>query len=518
MNILAANTATPTQRAACCADNLQSLKCPSSKVKTSIFYTNDIHGQIPKMERLYSAGIQSQLAAKQTGADFFKLSSGDTFIGSDKGRNMAAAQFIDMSGYDAETLGNHEFDITASICGDLLKNSSVIILGMNSNFPNQTSELSKKVLRSAVIEKPNGEKYGLIGIQPPDMTSRIRDKEVLEGVTIDDKEQTKVELQQEVNQLRAKGINKIILLSHGGNTLEKEIAQSISGIDVILGGHSHDLIRGIKEGENLFYSPEGEPVVITQAGRDGNNFGVLNLEFNDKGQITYVQNNITETNVFSSNLIMKSVIDSILGKSPEIGRLEYVDPLPANNITEENPWADFVSDAVREELGADIVLINSANFRGSVDTGRVTIRDIQSIFPFNNKLFKVRLNEKDLVDAIRACGKTLSAENKKPGIMQVSGLTYALDAAGNLLELMFIDSQGRKNAIDINNPNPNHYFTAIYDEFLVSGGDNLDMLKRSDADIIERYTFDKDVPTVEHIKSLQQPFSVKKDGRIQIIK
>ncbi len=518
MNILAVNSAAPTQKAACCAANLKELKSPSSKVKTSIFYTNDIHGQIPKMERLYSAGLCSEMEAKSNGADFFKLSSGDTFIGSDNKRNRAAAQYIDISKYDAEALGNHEFDITASVCADLLKNSSVKILGMNMNFPNQASELAKKVVRSTVVKKQNGEEYGLIGIQPPDMESRLRNKSILEGISIDDKEQTLVELQQEVNQLKAQGINKIILLSHGGNSFEKEIAQRVSGIDVILGGHSHDLIRGVKEGENLFYSPAGEPVVITQAGRDGNNFGVLNLEFNESGQITYVQNNIRETNTYSSNLIMKSIIDNILGKSPIIGRLDKVDPLPENNITEENPWADFVADAVKKELDADIVLINSANFRGSVDTGVVTVRDIQSIFPFNNKLFKVKINEKDLVDAIRACGKTLSAENKKPGIMQVSGLTYSLDSNGNLLELMYIDSQGNKNAIDINNPNPNRYFTAIYDAFLIGGGDNLAMLKRKDDEIIQKYDYDKDVPTIEHITSLQQPFSVRKDGRIQIIK
>ena len=92
----------------------------------------------------------------------------------------------------------------------------------------------------------------------------------MEGITIDDKEQTIKELQEEVAKLQQQGVNKIILLSHEGNTVEKEIAQRVTGIDVILGGHSHDLIEGVTPGENLFYSPSGEPVVITQAGRDGN--------------------------------------------------------------------------------------------------------------------------------------------------------------------------------------------------------------------------------------------------------
>jgi len=493
------------------------LKNPNSSLKTSLFYINDIHGQIPKMQRLTAASDAASVNAEKNGVDLLKLSSGDTFIGSDDKRNLAAARFLDIAGIQAQTLGNHEFDITASICGNLLKNSTTQILGMNLNFPDNTSPLSQKVLRSTVIEGNSGERYGLIGVQPSDLGSRMKKKEILEGITVDDKDQTLKELQEEVNKLKQQGLNKIILLSHEGNSIEKEIAQRVSGIDVILGGHSHDLIEGVKEGENLFYSPTGEPVVITQAGRDGNHFGILNLEFNDDGQITYIQNNVMDTNLYSPNLIMSKTVDGILGKSPEIGSLKHVDPIPKNNLIEENPWADFVTDAIKTKLDADIVLVNSANFRGSVDYGTVTERDISSIFPFNNKLFKVKLNEKDLVDAIKLCGKSLTSKNSKPGIMQVAGLTYTLDSQGNLMELTYTDKQGAKRAIDVNNPDSAKVYTAVYDEFLIGGGDNLEMLKRQDSEIIERYDFDKDKVTIDYIKEIAQPFEVRKDNRIRII-
>ncbi len=495
----------------------KTLNNPVSTTKTSIFYINDLHGQVPKMQRLMAAGEHASVKAQQTGSDLLKLCSGDTFIGSDEKRNLAAASFLDLAQIDAEAPGNHEFDVTAAICGKLLKDSKTKILGMNMNFPDNNSLLAQKVLRSAIVDGKSGEKYGLIGVQPSDMSERLKNKEIMEGITIDDKEQTIKELQEEVAKLQQQGVNKIILLSHEGNTVEKEIAQRVTGIDVILGGHSHDLIEGVKEGENLLYSPSGEPVVITQAGRDGNHFGFLNLEFDKNGRITYVQNNIMDTNFYSPNLIMSKTIDSILGQSPVIGHLKHVDPIPKNNLIEENPWADFVSDALRKNLDADIVLVNSANFRGSVDYGRVTERDITSIFPFNNKLFKVKLNEKDLVDAIKLCGKSLAANNSKPGIMQVSGLTYTLDSQGDLKDLTYIDKQGHTRSIDINNPDPNKVYTAIYDEFLIGGGDNLEMLKRDDKDILERYTFDKDKVTIDYIKSLPQPFEVRKDNRIKIV-
>ncbi len=488
------------------------------KTKTSIFYINDIHGQVPKMQRLVSASHHAGLNAANNGSDILKVCAGDTFIGTDEKRNLAAARFLDTAGIHAHALGNHEFDITASICGNLLKNSNVKTLGMNLNFPNNNTPLAKNVLRSTVIYGTSGEKYGLIGVQPSDLASRIKKKEILEGITTDDKEQTIIELQEEVNKLKQQGINKIILLSHEGYSVEQEIAQRVNGIDVIIGGHSHDLIEGVTDGENLVYSPTGEPVIITQAGRDGNHYGILNLEFDDKGQVTYVQNNVMDTNLHNPNMVMTKIVDSILGKSPEIGVLNHVDPIPKNNLLEENPWADFVADALRKNLDADIVLINSANFRGSVDHGIVTERDITSIFPFNNKLFKVKLNEKDLVEAIKQCGKSLSAKNSKPGIMQVSGLTYTLNSQGDLTSLYYIDKQGNKKQIDINNPDEDKVYTAIYDEFLVGGGDDLEMLKRDDDEIIERYPFDKDKVTIEYIKSLSRPFDVHTDERIKIQK
>lgn len=490
---------------------------PLSSTKLSMAYSNDLHGQLPKMTRLVSAYDHAERQAQAKGSDILKISSGDEFIGSDIKRNSAVADYINISGIHAKSLDNHGFDMTASVCGQLLKNSKAKVLGMNVNFPHQNSDLAQKVISSTVVDGQSGEKYGLIGIAPVDLVSRVKKKEILEGLTVDDKEQTIKGLQEEVNKLHSQGINKIFLLSHSGNDFEKEIAQKVSGIDVIAGGHSHDLIHGVKEGENLLYSPAGEPVVITQAGRDGNNFGILELEFNPQGQITYVQNNLYDTNKFPQHNVMARAIDAKLGKSPVIGTLGHADPIPKNNIKEENPWADFVADACRNALDTDIVLINSANFRGSVGLGEITERDISSIFPFCNKLFKVRINEKDVVDAVKHCAKTLVSKNGKPGIMQVSGLTYTLDSQGNLLDMYYVDKQGNKQQVNVNNPDENKFYTAVYDEFLINGGDNMDMLVRKDDQILERYDFDKDKVTINYIKSLSQPFEVKSDGRIKIV-
>ena len=80
----------------------KSMVNPASVTKTSIFYINDVHGQIPKMQRLVSASEHAGLLADERGADLLRLSSGDIFIGKDKKRNGVAASFLNIAGIDAQ--------------------------------------------------------------------------------------------------------------------------------------------------------------------------------------------------------------------------------------------------------------------------------------------------------------------------------------------------------------------------------------------------------------------------------
>ncbi len=493
---------------------VNSVSAPSTNVKTSIFYINDIHGQVPKMEQITSASTQFDSYAKQQKSDALKLSSGDIFIGGDKKTNQVAANFLQTAGIQATTIGNHEIDGSVSTLAGFISNIKTKFLGMNMNIPDD-SKLNGKVARSTIIEE-NGNKYGIIGLQPIDIMHRIKSPKLLEGITIDNEQETLKELQEEVDGLEKQGVNKVIVLSHTGNVEDKKIAQTVKGVDVILGGHSHDLIKGIKEGENLFYTSTGDPVVITQAGRDGHNFGVLDLEFDASGKIKKAENSVIPTKDYSKSLIMTTQTDKILGPSPQIGVLKNSPGYPKNSLIEENACADFVADAVKKELGADIVLINSANFRGNLVAGSITARDISSIFPFKNRLCKVQITEKELIDALNHGGTSLKSPDNKPNIMQVSGMTYTLNKDGKVVEATYIDNNNQKHSIDVNNPDPNKKYTAIYDDFICQGNDKFTMLNKMDS-LIEYYEFDKDKVTSDYISKLNnQPFEIAKDGRITI--
>ena len=483
-----------------------------NSVKADIFYVNDIHGQVPKMEKLVTASRAFDRFVKDRGTDTFKVSAGDIMLGQHKPTNQSAINFLDIAGITLSTIGNHELDKGIRPFKELIKTAKTQFLGTNMNFPQGSDDKITPV----TIKEINGHKYGFLGIQPSSLTARIKDASYMEGVTIDSPEQTIKELQEHIDNLKKQGINKIILLSHAGIDYDKKIAKELDGLDIIIGGHSHDLIKDVKNGENLFFSKSGEPVIITQAGRDGNNFGVLSVEFDEKGVLKNIQNSVFDTQKYNKSLVMTTLTDSLFGKPQVVGKVAVAPPMPESPLTEENPYADFLADAIRSEMDVDIAIINSANLRGSLNVGDVTDRDISSITPFRNRMVKTYLTEKELVDALKFGAKSVVSHDKKPGLLMGSGIRYTVSRQGELLSLNFVDKQGNSKPVDINNPNPNKKYLCAYDDFLAKGGDRFSMLNKID-NLVEYYDYDKDTVAVNYIKKMNKPLTIRTDGRVQVV-
>src|SRR5574344_402289 len=482
----------------------------------SFFTVNDIHAQVVKMERIKSAADAFDSFVPQEKTDKFKFSSGDIALGEDKGLNKVAYDFENNLGINAATLGNHECDIDVNSLANLVSGAKFNILAMNVDV-NPKSPLAGKFKKSEIIEK-NGDKYGLIGLAPFDMFTRIKDKSKQNDFRIKDIQTTKKELQEEVNKFKAQGVNKVILLSHVGYVNDVDIANSVDGIDIIFGGHSHEKLEGMNEGKNLFYSKKtGEPTIITQAGKDGNAFNILNVSFNEKGVIKSAQNNVVNSKDYGKNLLFEYDTDKVLGRPEAVGIIASEAPAPKHQLIEENPNADLIADAMRSETGADIAMINSPNLRGIFEKGSINTRDITEISPFKNKMTIIKLSEKDLVDALKYSGKALSVPDNKPGIFQVSGMKYSMNKKGELLKASYFDKNiGKDVPIDVNNPNMFKTFTVAIDDFCSKGKDGFTMLNKFDS-AIKVYDYDKDKMTADYIKKQKAPINVKSDGRIQIV-
>lgn len=484
--------------------------------QTDIFYINDNHGRIGNMARIYSAKEFYDSQSKSSSADKLVLAAGDISAGADLHLVKAANTYMNGLGVDAISDGNHEYDANPSDIAKSKKGAKFKSLGMNLQIP-KGNPLDGVIEKSFVIEK-NGHKYAIIGLAPPDLHERIRDNDSRKQIGVDDFEKTLKDVQSKIDEYKKQGINKVILLSHCGLEKDQRLAKETSGIDIIIGGHTHDLLEGIKEGKNLIYSKSNEPVIITQAGKDGEYFGDLKITWDDKkGIIVKAQNNVTPSNNFKRNRVLKGVFDHILGKSEYLGEVKSATGPTKNRLIDPNPNAFFIMDAVKQEFDTDLALINVGNIRGFFEAGPLDSRQVFEVVPLKNNMVKMKLTEKEVVDALKNGAKSFINPGNKPSIVIPSGLKYTVTRGGVVKSATFIDKSGKEIPIDVNNPDPNKIYTVATDDFFASGGDNLIPNKIKTGEIDEKFDFDKDKLTCDYIKKLNAPIEIKDDGRIQVV-
>lgn len=494
---------------------------------TSWFYVNDVHGKMTNMERIYNmtkefdatpaAKIAPAFWNKNTGdVSKFKVASGDIILGANYIHNQVANKFLDWSGFIASALGNHELDVVEpGNLAKLLSDSKYKMLAANVDIK-EGSPLVGKIQKSMVVER-DGEKYGLIGIAPEDMLERVKMNNTLKDFSVKNDDETIKIVQDEVNKLQTQGINKIIVLSHEGTKKDQRLAQETSGIDLIFGAHTHDLIEGLQEGVNLFTSKSGEPVILTQAGKDGENVGILNVDFDENGVVKKAQNNVIKTKNYNRPLFVKDSVEDIIGKPEIIGKVKAAVAPPEQRLIENNPHGNLIADAMRNELGTDIAILNAGNIRGNFSEGTVDSRLISDITPFEDKMWIIGLSEKQIVDAINVGLKSLTKSSNKPGILLVSGLKYKANKQGELLDLEFIDKNNQVHKIDVKNPDPNKKYTVAADDFFATGGDGYLESNKNPDFVLQKFDMDKNKLACDYIKKMDQPMEIKDDHRIEIM-
>ena len=481
-----------------------------------IGYINDLHGQTNNMMRILS-GIKGDII----------LSGGDNDIGDEKNRPVhdATAKFLNLAQVKATALGNHEMDTKQ---GDLKEtaskfNGNILAINIeqkpldtisNEEIENYNKTNIKEFIKPSVIVDVKGEKIGLIGTTPVDLTERATHPDYHKDCAAYDLEKTTELIQNEINDLKKQGVNKIIMLSHLGIARDKEVAAKTEGIDVIIGGHTHELLKGIEDGENLIYSKTGEPVIITEAGKDGKHFGELNLTFSKDGVITKAQNNLGDTSLYHRNLVHQYMFNEILGKPEQVGYIEYAPPAP-KSLLDENPHANFMCDAMKYEMDADIGVWNNNATRNYFKKGNIDSSDIKEIAPFADNISIADVSEETLVNAFKKATEiSYNSIGNKPGLLAVSGLNYTVSPSKKtIVGMNFVDKYGVEHPIDINNPSRDKKYKVVADSFIMSWGADYDVLSPKEECV--EYPFNKAYLTCEYIKHLNKPIVINQTGRIK---
>jgi 5'-nucleotidase / UDP-sugar diphosphatase len=295
-------------------------------------------------------------------------------------------------GYDAMTVGNHEFDDGPEVLSGFIDAVTFPVLMSNADISAEPRLLGK-LAKSAVIER-GGEKLGLIRLTPVDTRDLASpgDNVSFTGPV--------AAVQREVDELTAKGVNKIIVLSHSGYGVDQRVAAGTTGADVIVGGHSKTFLSNISDRADGPYPTMVGNTAITSAYAYGKLLGELTVLFDEAGGVV---------SATGEPLIMDAGVDEdaqtvrrfAKAAAPlEAIRQKIVAYVGAEMIVggcraRECEMGVLIADAMLERVksqGVQIAIQNGGGIRASLDSGEVTMGEILTILPFQNTLSTFRFS------------------------------------------------------------------------------------------------------------------------------
>lgn len=198
------------------------------------------------------------------GSPYFTLYKGDVEVG-----------LMNLMGYDAGTIGNHEFDFGLDAMAKMFKNLNYPIVCSNYDF---TGTVVEGLVKDYVILKRKGMKIGVFGLSPA--LSGLVSNENCVGVKYLDpvKEANRV-----VDILKKKKCDVIICISHLGwqdsyKDGDEYLVSGTRGIDLVLGGHSHTYFETLRYVKNL----DGKEIPVDQNGKHALFVGKMVLEMSKK--------------------------------------------------------------------------------------------------------------------------------------------------------------------------------------------------------------------------------------------
>ena len=196
------------------------------------------------------------------GSGYYTMFKGDVEVG-----------LMNQMGYDAATIGNHEFDFGLDNMARLFKMAKFPIVCTNYDF---TGTVCEGLVKPYVILKRKGVKIGLFGLSPK-MKGLVSDKNCV-GVKYLDP--ANVALETAAMLKKEKKCDVVICISHlgweiGGDD-DSYMIKNSRDIDLVLGGHSHTYLENLEYVNNL----DGKPVPVDQNGKHGIFIGrvVMNLK------------------------------------------------------------------------------------------------------------------------------------------------------------------------------------------------------------------------------------------------
>jgi 5'-nucleotidase / UDP-sugar diphosphatase len=403
-------------------------------VELDVLYTSDVHGHVDRGKATFlspefppvlggSATAATYVAAAReraaaAGRRVLLFDSGDLFQGtpvSAHTRGGVVIEWMNRIGYDAATVGNHDFDLGRENAERLARMAKFPILA--ANLYESDSGARPAWVRDHAVFDVDGIAVAVLGYITESTVQMAFEKNVagLEFRRIVDC------LPDDVRRVRAAGADLVFVLLHHGmpyrGELEgeyarmvardsagdlrhfgmdaMELARAVPGVDAYFAGHTH---QG-------FDRPWEDPVthaLVFEPYANGSSLGHVTFRIDratrqligyrthfDRGALLTLLEDEVWPDSLEASVMARAVEVAERGLDEVIARTRV--PLrrgPAG----ESLLGFLIADAFREELGADIAFQNTGGVRGDLRPGPITARDLLEIAPFGNTMVLARLD------------------------------------------------------------------------------------------------------------------------------
>lgn len=492
----------------------------------TILHTNDFHARFEPINK-YDSGCSAEdgaegkcfggsarlvtaiAEARAKSDNSILVDGGDQFQGSlfyTYYKGQLAAEMMNRMGYDAMTVGNHEFDDGPEVLRGFMDSIEFPMLMSNADYSAEAL-LAGKLLKSTVIEQ-GGEKLGLIGLTPQDT-----DELASPGANVLFSDPVAA-VQGEVDRLTASGVNKIIVLSHSGYVVDQRVASETTGVDVIVGGHSHSLLSNTDERAVGPYPTMVGNTAIVQAYAYGKFLGVLNVTFDDAGVVTEAKGDplVMDASVTEDSETMARIAEAAEPLNEIRNRVvaetaAAIDGERGSCRAQECEMGNLVADAMLDRVkdqGTQIAIANGGGLRASIDAGEVTMGEVLTVLPFQNTLSTFEVTGEVILAALE--NGVSQIEEGAGRFPQVAGMKFTFDpsqpAGSRISDVMVGDAP-----ID-----PGRTYQVVTNNYVRNGGDGYKMFMGDDK---KAYDFGPDLADVTaEFLAAQGSYTPYTDGRI----
>jgi 2',3'-cyclic-nucleotide 2'-phosphodiesterase (5'-nucleotidase family) len=391
-----------------------------------ILHTNDMHARIDNMGRL--AYLAKRL--RKTHRYVFLVAAGDNFTGNpivdmypDKGYPMI--DLMNHCGFNLSAFGNHEFDLGQTALNKRIKQANFPFICCNVDATGAVLHQPKPyfILKAGKIRIPM---LGVLELGPnglPDTNpSGLAGLKFVNGI----------EKAEEYRWLKKKyGI--LIGLTHLGVEEDEQLARAMPELDLIIGGHSHTVIK-----EPMMVGK----VPIVQTGSMLKYVGMITLKVRNRAVVDFSYRLIPLDTIAQSDPVVQTLIDKY-NDNEVFNRVVGYAEAPLEGVDE---LGSLMTDAITHRLKIDFAFENVGGIRMySLPEGPINLKEVYQLDPFGDVIVRYKMNRDEIKSLI------CNAYNRKKQIdLEVSGMTYTVltDKDRNCSDVKLTDMSGRPLAAD----------------------------------------------------------------------